>query len=225
MPFVSKAIGVPLARLAALVMSGQTLAELGFTQEVIPSYISVKEAVLPFNKFAGTDTLLGPEMRSTGEVMGIDTDFGRAFAKAQLGAGQALPLTGTMFISVSDRDKEAVVAIAKDCLELGFKLLSTEGTQRYLRSQGLDVEKVLKVHEGRPHIVDAIKNQEVQLIINTPSGNEAQQDAQEIRRTAITYKVPLVTTLAGARATVAAIRALQAGQLEVRSIQEYHGLV
>lgn len=156
--------------------------------------------------------------------MGIDTDFGRAFAKAQLGAGQALPLTGTIFISVSDRDKPDMTAIAKDFLALGFKLLSTEGTQRYLRSQGLAIEKVLKVHEGRPHIVDVIKNQEVHLIVNTPSGNEAQQDAQEIRRTAITYKVPLITTLAGARATVAAIRALQVGQLEVRSIQEYHGL-
>ncbi len=224
-PFVSKAIGVPLARIAALVMSGKTLAELGFTEEVIPSHISVKEAVLPFNKFVGSDTLLGPEMRSTGEVMGIDTEFGRAFAKAQLGAGQALPLTGTIFMSVSDRDKPDMTAIAKDFLGLGFKLLSTEGTQRYLRSQGLEIEKVLKVHEGRPHIVDVIKNQEVHLIINTPSGNEAQQDAQEIRRTAITYKIPLITTLAGARATVAAIRSLQEGQLGVRSIQEYHGLV
>ncbi len=220
-PFVSKVIGVPLAGYAAQVMAGKTLAELGFTQEVIPPHIAVKEAVLPFHKFPGTDTLLGPEMRSTGEVMGIDTDFGRAFAKAQLGAGQSLPLRGSVFISVSNRDKTAVVKVAKELAELGFKLLATTGTQQYLQDQGLLVEKVLKLHEGRPHVIDAIKNREIQLIINTPTGIEAQQDGQRIRRTALAYKIPLVTTLAGARATAAAIRALQSGSLGVKSLQEY----
>jgi carbamoyl-phosphate synthase large subunit len=221
-PFVSKVIGVPLAGYAAEVMSGRTLAEIGFTQEVIPTHIAVKEAVLPFNKFPGTDTLLGPEMRSTGEVMGIDTDFGRAFAKAQLGAGQALPLSGTVFISVNDRDKESVVDVAQDLVNLGFRLISTEGTQTFLQARGIAVEKVLKLHEGRPHIIDLIKNREIDLIINTPSGIEAQQDGHKIRRTALAYKIPLVTTLAGARATAAAIRALQSGQLQVKSLQEYH---
>ncbi len=205
-PFVSKAIGVPLARYAALIMSGKTLKEIGFTEEVIPPHISVKEAVLPFNKFPGTDTILGPEMRSTGEVMGIDTDFGRAFAKAQLGAGQTLPLSGKVFITVSDRDKAAVVDIAKKLLGLGFSLISTEGTQKFLSDRGLAVERILKLHEGRPHVVDAIKNHDVSLIINTPSGGEAQIDGRKIRRSALLYKVPLITTLAGAKATVAAIR-------------------
>ncbi|MDX2270757.1 MAG: carbamoyl-phosphate synthase large subunit [Cyanobacteriota bacterium] len=221
-PFVSKVIGRPLAGYAAQVMSGKTLAEIGFTEEVIPPHLAVKEAVLPFNKFPGTDTLLGPEMRSTGEVMGIDTDFGRAFAKAQVAAGQELPLRGNVFISVSDRDKQAVLPVAQDLASLGFRLICTEGTQRFLTEQGLQVEKVLKLHEGRPHVIDWIKNREIQLIINTPSGIEAQQDGQKIRRTAIAYKIPLVTTLAGARATAAAIRALQIGQLEVKSLQEYH---
>jgi carbamoyl-phosphate synthase large subunit len=221
-PFVSKAIGIPLAGYAAQLMSGKTLQDLNFLQEIIPAHLSVKEAVLPFNKFTGSDTLLGPEMRSTGEVMGIDTDFGRAFAKAQLAAGQNLPLQGTVFISVSDRDKSAVALIAQDFLNLGFHLLCTEGTHRFLAEKGLKVEKVLKLHEGRPHVIDFIKNREIHLIVNTPTGSEAQQDGQRIRRTAITYKVPLITTLAGARATVAAIRALQWGSLGVKSLQEYH---
>jgi carbamoyl-phosphate synthase large subunit len=202
-------------------MSGKTLAELGFTQEVIPSHIAVKEAVLPFHKFPGTDTLLGPEMRSTGEVMGIDTDFGRAYAKAQLAAGQNLPLQGTVFISVSDRDKQAVVPVAREFVGLGFRLLATEGTQKVLAEHGIPVDKVLKLHEGRPHVIDAIKNHQIQLIINTPSGVEAQQDGQKIRRTALAYKIPLVTTLAGAKATAAAIRALQSGSLQVKCLQDF----
>jgi carbamoyl-phosphate synthase large subunit len=221
-PFVSKAIGHPLAGYAAQVMSGKTLAELGFTQEVIPPYVAVKEAVLPFHKFPGSDALLGPEMRSTGEVMGIDTDFGRAFAKAQLAAGQNLPLEGTVFISVSDRDKQAVIPVAQEFVQLGFRLLATAGTQKVLAEHGIPVEKVLKLHEGRPHVIDAIKNRQIQLIVNTPSGGEAQQDAQKIRRTALAYKIPLVTTLAGAKATAAAIRALQSGSLGVKSLQEFH---
>lgn len=220
-PFVSKAIGHPLADYAAQVMSGKTLAELGFTQEVIPSHIAVKEAVLPFHKFPGTDTLLGPEMRSTGEVMGIDTDFGRAYAKAQLAAGQNLPLQGTVFISVSDRDKQAVIPVAREFVGLGFRLLATEGTQKVLAEHGIPVDKVLKLHEGRPHVIDAIKNHQIQLIINTPSGVEAQQDGQKIRRTALAYKIPLVTTLAGAKATAAAIRALQSGSLQVKCLQDF----
>jgi carbamoyl-phosphate synthase large subunit len=220
-PFVSKAIGHPLADYAAQVMSGKTLEELGFTQEVIPSHIAVKEAVLPFHKFPGTDTLLGPEMRSTGEVMGIDTDFGRAYAKAQLAAGQNLPLQGTVFISVSDRDKQAVIPVAREFVGLGFRLLATEGTQKVLAEHGIPVDKVLKLHEGRPHVIDAIKNHQIQLIINTPSGVEAQQDGQKIRRTALAYKIPLVTTLAGAKATAAAIRALQSGSLQVKCLQDF----
>ncbi len=220
-PFVSKATGVPLAKLASLIMSGQTLEELGFTQEVIPSHIAVKEAVLPFNKFPGTDTILGPEMRSTGEVMGIDSDFGRAFAKAEIAAGERLPLNGTVFVSMNDRNKEAAVDVVKEFLDLGFSVMATEGTRKVLQEHGLNVDLVLKLHEGRPHILDAIKNHNVQLIINTPSGEEAQTDARLIRRTALTYKIPIITTIAGAKATVAAIRSLQTTTLDVRVIQDY----
>jgi carbamoyl-phosphate synthase large subunit len=223
-PFVSKAIGHPLAKLAVRVMSGKTLAELGFTEEVIPAHIAVKEAVLPFEKFSGTDTLLGPEMRSTGEVMGIDRDFGKAFAKAELAASQHLPLKGTVFISMNDRDKAAVIPVARELSDLGFKLVATAGTQKALVDSGLTVEPVLKIHEGRPNIEDAIKNSEIQLIINTPVGSAAQEDDRSIRRTALAYKVPIITTIAGARATASAIRSLQEKPLEVKSIQEYVGL-
>jgi carbamoyl-phosphate synthase large subunit len=220
-PFVSKATGVQLAKLASLVMSGKTLEELNFTQEVIPSHISVKEAVLPFNKFPGTDTILGPEMRSTGEVMGIDSDFGRAFAKAEMGAGERLPLTGTVFVSMSDRDKTPAVSVIKEFIDLGFRVMATVNTRRVLQEHGLDVELVLKLHEGRPHVLDAIKNQKIQLIINTPSGEEAQTDARLIRRTALAYKIPIITTIAGAKATVAAIHSLQNTTLDVKVIQDY----
>ncbi|MEA5572793.1 carbamoyl-phosphate synthase large subunit [Calothrix sp. UHCC 0171] len=220
-PFVSKATGVPLAKLASLIMSGKTLTELNFTKEVIPAHIAVKEAVLPFNKFPGTDTLLGPEMRSTGEVMGIDIDFGRAFAKAELGAGEQLPLQGTVFVSMSDRDKAAAVTVVQEFIDMGFAVIATEGTRRTLKEHGLDVELILKLHEGRPHVLDAIKNRKIQLIINTPSGEEAQTDARLIRRTALTYKIPIITTIAGAKATAAAIRSLQTTDLDVRVIQEY----
>ncbi len=220
-PFVSKAIGRPLARIAAQVMSGKTLAELGVTEEIIPTHIAVKEAVLPFAKFPGTDTLLGPEMRSTGEVMGIDRDFGRAFAKSQLGAGQALPLEGTVFVSVNDRDKPLVAPVVKDLLNLGLRVVCTEGTQRYLRSQGLETMLVLKLHEGRPHVLDWIKNAWIQLIIDTPSGQEAKADGRLIRRTALVHKIPMITTIAGARATAAAIQALQSGKLQVKALQDY----
>jgi carbamoyl-phosphate synthase large subunit len=223
-PFVSKAIGHPLAKLAARVMSGKTLAELGFTQEVIPPHIAVKEAVLPFEKFAGTDALLGPEMRSTGEVMGIDADFGKAFAKAELAASQRLPLQGTIFISMNDRDKAAVIPVAKALAGLGFHLVATTGTRAALMAEGLAVDAILKVHEGRPNIEDAIKNHEIQLIINTPIGSTALEDDRSIRRTALSYKVPIITTIAGAEATAAALQSLQQHRLEVKSIQEYVGL-
>ncbi|MEH2416781.1 carbamoyl-phosphate synthase large subunit [Nostoc sp.] len=224
-PFVSKATGVQLAKLASLIMSGKTLEELHFTEEVIPTHIAVKEAVLPFNKFPGTDTILGPEMRSTGEVMGIDSDFGRAFAKAEMGAGEHLPLTGTVFVSMSDRDKPAAGAVVKEFIDLGFKVMATLGTRRVLLEHGLDIELVLKLHEGRPHVLDAIKNQKIQLIINTPSGEEAQTDARLIRRTALAYKIPIITTIAGAKATVAAIRSLQNTTLDVKAIQDYCAIV
>ena len=220
-PFVSKATGIQLAKLASLIMSGKTLEELHFTEEVIPTHIAVKEAVLPFNKFPGTDTILGPEMRSTGEVMGIDSDFGRAFAKAEMGAGERLPLSGTVFVSMSDRDKAAAGGVVKEFIDLGFTVMATLGTRRVLLEQGLNIELVLKLHEGRPHVLDAIKNQKIQLIINTPSGEEAHTDARLIRRTALGYKIPIITTIAGAKATVAAIRSLQNTTLDVKTIQEY----
>jgi carbamoyl-phosphate synthase large subunit len=223
-PFVSKAIGHPLAKLAVRVMSGKTLAELGFTEEVIPKHIAVKEAVLPFDKFAGTDALLGPEMRSTGEVMGIDVDFGKAFAKAALGANQRLPLSGTVFISMNVRDKAAVIPVAKQMATMGLKLIATSGTRAALLDQGLTVDLVLKVHEGRPNIEDAIKNNEIQLIINTPAGSTALEDDRSIRRTALAYKVPIITTIAGAKATAAAIQSLQQHPLQVKSLQEYIGM-
>ncbi len=220
-PFVSKAIGVPLAKMAVRIMSGKSLEELGYTAEVIPNHIAVKEAVLPFSKFPGTDIILGPEMRSTGEVMGIDTDFGKSFAKAELAASQHLPLEGTVFVSMNDRDKSAAVPIVKDLIDLGLKIVATEGTRKVLQESGLAVDLVYKLHEGRPHVLDWIKNEQVQLIINTPIGETAQIDDRLIRRTALSYKIPIVTTIAGAKATAAAIRSLQSQPLEVKSIQEY----
>ncbi|WP_088891856.1 carbamoyl-phosphate synthase large subunit [Leptolyngbya ohadii] len=220
-PFVSKAIGVPLAKMASRIMSGQSLESLDFTEEVIPKHISVKEAVLPFSKFPGTDIILGPEMRSTGEVMGIDTTFGTSFAKAELAASQHLPLKGTVFVSMNDREKQAAVPIVQDLIDLGFKIVATAGTRKVLQEHGLAVDLVLKLHEGRPHVLDSIKNEQIHLIINTPIGETAQQDDRVIRRTALSYKIPIVTTIAGAKATAAAIRALQSQTLEVRPLQEY----
>ncbi len=220
-PFISKAIGVPLAKIAVRAMAGETLASMNFTEEIIPRHIAVKEAVLPFEKFQGTDTILGPEMRSTGEVMGIDTDFGKAFAKAALAAGQRLPLEGTVFVSMNDREKQAVVPVVRDLIDLGFDVIATAGTKQVLQENGLNVDLTLKVHEGRPHVLDAIKNGQVQLIVNTPLGATAQEDDRIIRRTALAYKVPIITTIAGAKATAAAIRALQTAPLDVRAIQDY----
>jgi carbamoyl-phosphate synthase large subunit len=223
-PFVAKATGIPLAGYAARIMSGETLVGLNYTQEVIPTHIAVKEAVLPFDKFPGTDTILGPEMRSTGEVMGIDAGFGRAYAKAELAAGQKLPLAGKVFVSATDRDKLAVVPVVRDLIDLGFKIIATAGTKQVLAAQGLVVESVLKLHEGRPNVLDIIKNGQIQMIINTPSGEEAQADGKLIRRTALVYKIPIVTTIAGATATAAAIKSLQSQPLEVKALQDYIGL-
>ncbi|BAI92336.1 carbamoyl-phosphate synthase large subunit [Arthrospira platensis NCB002] len=221
-PFVSKAIGIPLAKMASRVMSGKTLAELGYTQEKIPDYVSVKEAVLPFAKFPGTDVLLGPEMRSTGEVMGIDTEFGRAFAKAELAAGQVIPMSGTVFVSVNDRDKEAIVPVVQDFLDLGFKVTATINTRKVLWEHGVKVDLELKLHEGRPNVLDAIKNHAVQLAIITPSGSEARADGITIRRSALAYKVPIITTIAGAKATISALRSLQKHPLDVKALQDYY---
>lgn len=221
-PFVSKAIGVPLAKLAAKVMAGKTLKELGFTAEIIPHFASVKEVVLPFVKFAGTDSILGPEMKSTGEVMGICDQPGLAFAKSQAAAGVSLPLQGSVLISVNENDHKNVVAIARELAEIGFIVVATDGTGRTLEQAGLSVKRVNKVYEGAPHVVDLIKERQIQLIINTPLGKNARKDDYAIRRAAIENGVPCMTTLSGAWATVKAIRALKQEKLEVKSLQEWH---
>jgi carbamoyl-phosphate synthase large subunit len=220
-PFVSKAIGVPLAKLAARVMAGKTLAELGFTREVAIQHVAVKEAVFPFAKFPGVDTLLGPEMKSTGEVMGIDSDFGMSFAKSQMAAGNPVPDRGRVFISVKDKDKPAAYEVAAGLRKAGFSLLATRGTAEYLRQRGIEVETINKVFEGRPHIVDSIKDRQVELVINTVSGAESQKDSYSIRRTTLTQGIPYFTTMSAAKAAVRGIEALKAKPLAVISIQEY----
>ena len=221
-PFVAKATGVPLAKVASQLMAGRTLAELGLTAEPIPPLQTVKEAVLPFKRFPGSDTLLGPEMRSTGEVMGIASSAGMAYAKAELAAGEALPTSGTVFLSTHDRDKQALLPVAERLVGLGFDLIATGGTAEALRAAGLQVESILKVHEGRPNIEDAIRSARIQLIINTPIGRQAAHDDKYLRRAALDYAVPTVTTLAGARAAVEAITALQQQKIEVNALQDIH---
>lgn len=221
-PFVAKATGVPLAKVASQLMAGRTLAELGLTAEPIPPLQTVKEAVLPFKRFPGSDTLLGPEMRSTGEVMGIASSAGMAYAKAELAAGEALPTSGTVFLSTHDRDKPALLPVAERLVGLGFDLIATGGTAEALRAAGLQVESILKVHEGRPNIEDAIRSARIQLIINTPIGRQAAHDDKYLRRAALDYAVPTVTTLAGARAAVEAIMALQQQKIEVNALQDIH---
>jgi carbamoyl-phosphate synthase large subunit len=223
-PFVSKSIGVPLAKLAAKVMAGKTLAELGFTEEIIPPHFSVKEAVFPFIKFPGVDIVLGPEMRSTGEVMGIDSDAGLAYAKAQMAAQPPLPQSGKVFISVPDRDKERAVEIGRGFSELGFTLLATGGTAAALRKAGVPVETLFKIGEGRPNTLDLVKNGELALIINTPSGKSAREDEVRIRSTANSGRIPVMTTLRAARASLEGIRAIREHGLRVRPLQSYHGL-
>ncbi len=221
-PFVSKAIGVPLAKIAARAMVGKSLREQGFTQEVHISHIAVKEAVLPFLKFPGVDTVLGPEMKSTGEVMGIDTDFGMSFLKAQLSAGVRLPQSGAVFISVNDRDKPGVLDIARRLSALPFTILATSGTQQFLVKQGVQAERISKLNEDRPHIVDAIKSSQIVLMINTPLGERSQRDEVAIRRAALQYNVPYTTTLSGASAAVAGIESIRTKPLQVKTLQEYH---
>jgi carbamoyl-phosphate synthase large subunit len=219
-PFVAKAIGLPVAAIAARVMAGETLASFKLARPA-PNHVSVKEAVMPFNRFPGVDAVLGPEMRSTGEVMGIDANFGRAFAKSQVGAGLRLPVAGTVFISVKEADKEATIAPARDLVAMGFSLVATRGTAKALEAAGLPVTRINKVLEGRPHVVDALKNGEIQLVFNTTEGAQALIDSASIRRTSLTLKVPYYTTMAGAVAATEAIAALRAGSLEVAPLQSY----
>jgi carbamoyl-phosphate synthase large subunit len=219
-PFVSKATGLPLAKIAARCMAGKSLAEQGITEEVIPEYYSVKEAVFPFVKFPGIDPILGPEMKSTGEVMGVGRSFAEAFAKAQLGAGVTFPSGGCAFVSVKDRDKPGVVDVAKRVRDLGFNIVSTRGTAKTLQDAGVECDVVNKVGEGRPDIVDMIKNDEISLIINTTEGTQAIADSRTIRSNALQHKVMYSTTLAGADAMCLAMA--KGGSTEVNRLQDLH---
>jgi carbamoyl-phosphate synthase large subunit len=222
-PYLSKATGTPLAKVAAKVMAGRTLAELGLTQDLEVAGVFVKSPMFPFVRFPGVDTILGPEMKSTGEVMGgSSTSFGVAFAKAQLSVGQRLPEHGTAFVSVNNTDKANLVPIARDLSELGFRLIATRGTAAYLRAYGLDVDVVYKVNEGRPNIADEIVNRKVDLVINTPLGRESFFDDRTVRRAAMMQEVPCITTLTGAAAAVQAIRGLRQEGLVVRALQDYY---
>jgi carbamoyl-phosphate synthase large subunit len=221
-PFVSKAIGVPLAKLAAKIMAGRSLADLGFTEEVLPKHFCVKEAVFPFIKFPGIDITLGPEMRSTGEVMGLDSDFGRAYAKAQMAAAPSLPAKGNLFVSVKDTDKKAAVPIVKNFADLGFRIHATDGTAALLKEAGIPVKRLNKLAQGRPNVVDMIKNGEMQFIINTPSGQQPRKDEVVIRSTAVANRIPIMTTLRAAAASVSAIQSMALAPLQVKSLQEHH---
>ena len=220
-PFVSKATGVPLPYLATQVMLGKTLEELDPWSMRRGGFTCVKEAVLPFQRFPGVDIILGPEMHSTGEVMGMGDNFPDAFMKSQLGAGQSLPQGGNVFLSVNDRDKPLLPEVAAMFAELGFHLLATRGTAKLLREHGLEVEEVRKVYEGRPHIVDRIVNNEIALVVNTASGKNTARDSKSIRHAAVTYGVPYCTTVAGAKATATAIGKRSDG-IHVASLQEYY---
>jgi carbamoyl-phosphate synthase large subunit len=219
-PFVSKCIGVSLAMIAARVMAGKTLAEAGLTEEIIPNFYSVKEAVFPFAKFPGVDPILGPEMKSTGEVMGVGDSFAEAFAKAQLGASEILPNSGCAFISVRDDDKPHVAQVARDLIELGFEVVGTAGTAKLIEAAGLPVRRVNKVTEGRPHVVDMIKNDEVTLIINTTEGRQSIADSYSIRRNALQHKICCTTTLAGGQAICEALKF--GSERTVRRLQDLH---
>ena len=221
-PFVSKAIGRPLAKLAAKVMAGKTLKELGFTEEIWTNYWAVKESVFPFNKFHGQDILLSPEMRSTGEVMGLDADLGVAYAKSQMAANSPLPLKGSVFLSVSDAHKAHAAEVAKQFADLGFELIATNGTAAVLENAGLKVRRIFKLAEGRPNAIDLLKNKEIQLVINTPAGQSPRADEIKIRTTAVYTGTPIMTTLSGARAAALGIAALKKSGYAVRTVQEYH---
>jgi carbamoyl-phosphate synthase large subunit len=225
-PFVAKTVGKPIAKVAARIMAGESLEDAFAHYGALPDprrpgHIAVKEAVFPFARFPGVDTLLGPEMKSTGEVMGLDHDFALAFAKSQLGAGVDLPRTGTLFVSVRDDDKPGVLPAVQRLARLGFRVLATSGTARFLRENGVEAEKINKVLEGRPHIEDAIRNRQVQIVFNTTDGQKAVSDSKSLRRATLMQKVPYYTTLAGMEAVAEAIAALKAGSLEVRPLQEY----
>jgi carbamoyl-phosphate synthase large subunit len=222
-PFVAKATGVPIAKIAARAMAGEKLADLlkAYPAEAVNGHIAVKESVFPFAKFPGVDIILGPEMKSTGEVMGIDLDFGRAFAKSQLGSGTSVPLEGNVFISVRDHDKEAMIDLGRGLKEMGFGLIATGGTAAALNAAGVETEFVKKVHEGRPHIVDSMISGNVQLVLNTTEGAKAIADSYELRRSALVHSIPYYTTVAGAKAAVEAISAMRVGGLEVAPLQSY----
>ena len=221
-PFVSKATGVPLAKLATKIMLGKGLKEVGLTHEIVPHHISVKESVFPFSRFPGVDIILGPEMQSTGEVMGIDEGFGRAFAKSQLAAGQLLPTQGTVFVSVKDADKDKVYPIVKQLYEMGFEFFATQGTSQYLKDRRIPNKPVKKIAHGRPHVIDHIKNGDIQLVINTPSGKESAGGSHNIRRSVLRHGLPYATTLSGAAAMASGIAALIKKRLTVNSLQKYH---
>jgi carbamoyl-phosphate synthase large subunit len=221
-PYLSKASGVPLAKIAARVMAGRTLADLDLTKDIEVAGVFVKSPVFPFVRFPGVDTILGPEMKSTGEVMGGSSSFGVAFAKAQLAVGQRLPESGTAFVSVNNDDKANLVPIARDLAELGFRLIATRGTAAYLRAYGLDVDVVFKVNEGRPNVADEIVNGAVHIVINTPLGRESFFDDRAVRRAAMMHEVPCITTLTGAAACVSAIRAMRQQGVSVRALQDYY---
>ncbi|HEV7440009.1 MAG TPA: carbamoyl phosphate synthase large subunit, partial [Methylobacterium sp.] len=219
-PFVAKVIGEPIAKIAARIMAGESLASFGLKPKQL-KHIAVKEAVFPFARFPGVDVLLGPEMRSTGEVIGLDHGFGVAFAKSQLGAGSPVPRSGTVFVSVRDADKHRILPSIKLLSDLGFAILATGGTQRFLVENGVPTERINKVLEGRPHVVDAIKNGDIQLVLNTTEGAGALSDSRSLRRAALLHKVPYYTTLAGAMAAAEGIQAYLEGDLQVRALQEY----
>jgi carbamoyl-phosphate synthase large subunit len=221
-PFVSKAIGVPLAKMGARVMAGAKLKDLGFTEEITPKHWAIKEAVFPFSKFPGSPIVLTPEMRSTGEVMGQDEDFGIAFAKTQMAAKPSLPLEGTVFISVKDSDKPTALEIAQGLNELGFKFYSTEGTAKFLNENGIKAESTLRISEGRPNVADLIKNGKVQLVINTPLGLIPRRDENGIRSEAVLHGVPVITTLGSAYAALQGIRSIREKKFSVKSLQAYH---
>ena len=220
-PFVAKATGVPVAKIGARVMAGARLAEFRLDDDAVSRHVAVKEAVFPFNRFPNVDVILGPEMKSTGEVMGLDASFERAFLKSQMGAGVKLPEDGTAFISVRDSDKAAAVTLARRLSDMGFRIMATRGTAARIRDAGLAVIVVNKVLEGRPHCVDAIKSGDIQIVINTTAGGQSVSDSFDIRRSALTQGIPHYTTMAGARAAVHAIAALKAGTLDVAPLQSY----
>ena len=221
-PFTSKTIGVPLAKMAARVMAGAKLIDLSFTEEIWPDYWAIKESVFPFNRFQGQDILLSPEMKSTGEVMGLDADLGTAYAKSQMAANAPLPLEGKVFISVNKSDKSQIADLAKQFSDLGFELICTEGTARVIQEAGMEVREVRKLAEGRPNSLDLLKNGEIQLVINTPSGQAPRADEVKIRTTAVYSRVPIMTTLSSAKAAASAIAALKKNGYQVKPIQEYH---